>query len=157
MKMTLLLCGKTQMAPVQSLMDEYIKRLSRWQKLDVLVLPELKGLAKLSEAEIRQREGEQILAQLKPGDYLVLLDEKGTCFRSQAWAQHLQQTFNRGPKRLIFAVGGPYGFSKEVQAQAQESLSLSPMTFSHQLVRALFLEQLYRAFSILHGAPYHHA
>jgi len=120
------------------------------------VISELKGTKNLSEKEQKDREGELILKSFLPGDYIVLLDEHGCERRSIEFAQWIQKRMSAGPKRLVFVVGGPYGFSEAVYAVAQEKVSLSQMTLSHQMIRLLFVEQIYRALTILNGEPYHH-
>jgi 23S rRNA (pseudouridine1915-N3)-methyltransferase len=122
----------------------------------VTEIPELKKAAALSREQIKGKEGELILKQLEPGDILILLDEHGKEFRSLEFARYLERQLNAGGKRLVFAVGGAYGFAEAVHSRCQDKISLSRMTFSHQMVRAIFAEQLYRAFTILKGEPYHH-
>ena len=118
--------------------------------------PDLRQTASLSEEQVKEREGEAILKAIRPSDHLVLLDEHGAQFSSVGWARNLEQKSAHLPKDCVFVIGGPYGFSPAVQARSNELLSLSPMTFSHQLVRVVFLEQLYRALTIIKGEPYHH-
>lgn len=156
MKTVLILHGKTTQGPTAELEQEYYKRLKRYWSFDTLVIPDLRNRNKLSTDEVAKQEGEKLLTELQPGDWLVLLDEKGKSFSSRQFAQQIQAWFNQSPKRLIFVIGGPYGFSEEVYRRANFKLSLSAMTFSHQIVRALFAEQLYRAATILKGDPYHH-
>lgn len=157
MKVVLIQVGKTTMPPIAKLVAEYEKRLRRYIKWQQVFIPDLKNAKKLSENQIKEQEGSLILKELKAGDFTVLLDEKGKQFTSEKWAEALQKYMNAGPKRLIFVIGGPYGFSAEVLAQAQSTVALSAMTFSHQIIRAIFMEQLYRGFSILNNDPYHHA
>ena len=133
----------------------YVSRLKHYVPFSLVEIPELKNASALSQDQIKEREGELILAALKPSDEVVLLDEHGKQFRSVEFAQHLQERMNRG-RDLVFVVGGAYGFSQKVYDRAPGRLSLSPMTFSHQMVRTVFAEQLYRAFTILRGEPYHH-
>lgn len=156
MKTVLILHGKTTQGPTAELEQEYYKRLKRYWSFDTLIIPDLRNRNKLSTDEVAKQEGEKLLGELQPGDWLVLLDEKGKSFNSRQFAQQIQAWFNQSPKRLIFVIGGPYGFSEEVYRRANFKLSLSAMTFSHQIVRALFAEQLYRAATILKGDPYHH-
>ncbi len=137
-------------------MEMYLCRLEHYAPISLKEIPELKGVSALSREQIKQREGELILKQLGPADELVLLDERGREFRSVELASWLEVRLARSGRRLVFAVGGAYGFSDAVYARASEKLSLSRMTFSHQLVRTIFAEQLYRAFTILRGEPYHH-
>lgn len=156
MKTLLVLHGKTTQGPTAELEQEYYKRLKRYWSFETLVLPDLRNRSKLSTEEVAKQEGEKLLTELQGGDYLVLLDEKGKSLSSRKFAQQIQSWFNQSPKRLIFVIGGPYGFSEEIYRRANFKLSLSAMTFSHQIVRALFAEQLYRAATILKGDPYHH-
>lgn len=156
MKTLLILHGKTSQGPTAELEQEYYKRLKRYWSFETLVLPDLRNRNKLSTEEVAKQEGQKLLAELQSGDWLVLLDEKGKSFNSRQFAQQVQAWFNQSPKRLIFVIGGPYGFSEEIYRRANFKLSLSAMTFSHQIVRALFAEQLYRAATILKGDPYHH-
>lgn len=155
MKITLLTVGKTDVSWVREGRDLYLGRLSHYAKCALVELPELKGVAALNREQIKQREGELILKNIRPEDYLVLLDERGKEYSSLEFSQQLQQCLNRGAD-LVFVIGGAYGFSQEVYARSNDKISLSRMTFSHQMVRTIFLEQLYRAFTILRGEPYHH-
>lgn len=150
----LLAIGKTDSEHVQALVALYLKRVSRWVRCSLVALPDVRE--KLPPEVLRKREGEMLLKQLNDGDYVVLLDDKGVTRSSPEFAEWLGKRAVSGVRRLVFVVGGAYGFSPEVYARAAEQLSLSRMTFSHQIVRALFAEQLYRAFSILHNEPYHH-
>ncbi len=156
MGIDLILVGKTDSAEIAALMADYSKRISRYARFSVVFLPDVRNAGKLPVQTQKQAEGEMILRQTAPGDYVVLLDEKGTEMRSVEFAAWLGGKLTGSTRRICFIVGGPYGFSGEVYARADAMLSLSRMTFSHQLVRTLFTEQLYRAFSILHHAPYHH-
>ena len=155
MKLTLLTVGKTDVRWVRDGLDLYVSRLKHYVPFSLVEIPELKNASALSQDQIKEREGELILAALKPSDEVVLLDEHGKQFRSVEFAQHLQERMNRG-RDLVCVVGGAYGFSQKVYDRAPGRLSLSPMTFSHQMVRTVFAEQLYRAFTILRGEPYHH-
>lgn len=155
MTIDLILIGKTDSAHVASLVAEYQGRINRYLKFQITAVPDVKG-GKISPAVQSEQEGRAILKLIEPGDYLALLDERGTEFSSTQFASWLQQRMSASTRRLVFVIGGPYGFSPEVKARANASLSLSKMTFSHQIVRALFAEQLYRAFTILRGEPYHH-
>lgn len=155
MKLTLLTVGKTDVRWVRDGLDLYVSRLKHYVPFSLVEIPELKNASALSQDQIKEREGELILAALKPSDEVVLLDEHGKQFRSVEFAQYLQERMNRG-RDLVFVVGGAYGFSQKVYDRAPGRLSLSPMTFSHQMVRTVFAEQLYRAFTILRGEPYHH-
>ena len=156
MNIRLIAIGKTDNKSLQQLMDDYMKRLSFYVKFELEVIPDIKNAKNLSEAQQREKEGELILSKLSPTDQLILLDENGRSFSSVAFSEELQKKMNSGIKTLVFAIGGPYGFSQEVYNKAQGKVSLSSMTFSHQMVRLFFIEQLYRAFTILRGEPYHH-
>ena len=122
----------------------------------MIVIPDIKNVKNLSEAQQKEKEGELILKSTQPGDYLVLLDEKGKQFTSMQFASYLEKKTHTVPKRLVFVIGGPYGFSEAVYKAAAEKISLSMMTFSHQMVRLIFVEQIYRAMTILNNEPYHH-
>ena len=154
---TLLTVGKTDVKWVREGLELYASRLKHYVPFSVTEIPELKKVSALTERQIREKEGELILKLTGPQDRLVLLDEQGRTFRSAEFAVWLEKTMSGGAKNLVFAVGGAYGFSEAVYARAQEKISLSAMTFPHQLVRTIFAEQLYRAFTILRGEPYHHA
>ena len=156
MNIKLLAIGKTDNKALQQLMDDYMKRLSFYVKFELEVIPDIKNAKNLSEAQQKEKEGELILSKLSPTDQLILLDENGKSFSSVGFSEELQKKMNSGIKTLVFVIGGPYGFSKEVYAKAQGKVSLSSMTFSHQMVRLFFIEQVYRAFTILRGEPYHH-
>ena len=155
MKIELLLVGKTVSRPFVEGIDDYTKRINHYLPFTLTVISELKNTKSLSEQQQKKAEGELILKRLQPGDYVVLLDEHGKEFRSiefAAWLERKQHTV----QRLVFIVGGPYGFATEVYNRANEQLSLSKMTFSHQMIRLIFTEQIYRACTILKGEPYHH-
>ncbi len=156
MNIDILAIGKTDSSQVETLVGEYLRRLNFYTKVTWTVLPDPKNRRTLSADTQKRQEGALILKQLSEGDWLVLLDEKGKEMRSMEFADWMQKRMNSGVKRLCFVIGGPYGFSKAVYQRANELLSLSRMTFSHQIVRVLFAEQLYRAFTILHNEPYHH-
>ena len=141
---------------LQSLIEDYQKRLSFYIKFDLEILPDIKNVKNLSESQQKEKEGELILAKITPTDQLILLDENGKSFSSVAFSEELQKKMNAGIKTLVFVIGGPYGFSEAVYAKAQGKISLSPLTFSHQMVRLFFIEQLYRGFTILKNEPYHH-
>ena len=155
MTIKLLSIGKTDNKHLQVLIDEYQKRLGYYTKFDFEIIPDLKKTKHLSKDEQRKKEGALILKQIKSSDTLILLDENGTHMDSVRFSLYLQKHMNSGIKRLVFVIGGPYGFSKEVFHKAQGKLSLSKMTFSHQMVRLFFIEQLYRGFTILKNEPYH--
>jgi 23S rRNA (pseudouridine1915-N3)-methyltransferase len=156
MNIKLLAIGKTDNKALQSLIDDYTKRLSFYIKFDLEIIPDIKNVKNLSESQQKEKEGELILAKLTATDQLILLDEKGTTFSSLGFSDYLQKKMNSGAKTLVFVIGGPYGFSDEVYQKAQGKISLSLMTFSHQMVRLFFIEQLYRGFTILKNEPYHH-
>lgn len=157
MKLNLLLCGKTDFPWTATGMDIYSKRIKNYVPFDIKVLPDLKNTANLSADEIKTSEGQKILNAMTPSDFVILLDENGRSLSSVDFASDIQKLMNSGRKNIFFVIGGPYGFSKKVYERANDKISLSPMTFSHQIVRLIFLEQLYRAFTILNNEPYHHA
>jgi 23S rRNA (pseudouridine1915-N3)-methyltransferase len=156
MNIKLLAIGKTDNKNLQVLMDEYSKRLGFYVKFDMEVIMDIKNVKNLSENQQKEKEGEQILAKIGATDQLILLDENGASFSSVGFSDYLQKKMNSGIKTLVFVIGGPYGFSDEVYAKAQGKISLSAMTFSHQMVRLFVIEQLYRGFTILKNEPYHH-
>ena len=156
MHITLLTVGKTDIRWVRDGLETYCSRLQHYAPFTVQEIPELKGVSALSREQIKQREGELLLKAVRSGDELVLLDEHGREFRSLEFADWLGERLSRSGRDLVFAIGGAYGFSDEMYARADGKISLSKMTFSHQLVRTIFAEQLYRAFTILRGEPYHH-
>lgn len=155
MKLLLLTVGKTDSAALQSQIDTFGKRLKRYVPFQMECLTDLKFSAKTEPSQIRQKQGKQILEFLKPQDVVWLLDEKGREFTSRGFAGYLQKAMNAGPKRLVLLIGGAYGFSPEVRARSSASISLSRMTFNHQIVRLMAVEQLYRGYAILKGDPYH--
>lgn len=156
MKVLLLTVGKTNEINFINAISDYQKRLKFYIPFEIQELPELKNTKSLSECQQKTLEGEAILAALDASDQVVLLDDKGKDFTSMQFADYMQRNMASGAKRLIFVVGGPYGFSDAVYARANGKVSLSKMTFSHQMVRLIFVEQLYRAMTILRGEPYHH-
>ncbi len=156
MNIELIVIGKTDSKEVESLVEMYAKRINHYAKFSITTLPDIKNTRNLSVKQQRTIEGEAILKQLSDGDYVVLLDERGAQYRSLEFAQWMQKRMGSGVKRLVLIIGGAYGFSEEVYARANSKLSLSLMTFSHQIVRAIFAEQIYRAFTILKNEPYHH-
>ena len=156
MNIELIVVGKTDSKEVNALVDMYTKRINFYNRFNITYIPDIKNSKNLSESQQKAAEGEAILRLIDDSDRVVLLDEKGSEFRSVEYADWLQKRMNSGIKRLVFVIGGPYGFSPEVYSRANEKISLSKMTFSHQIIRAIFAEQLYRAFSILHNSPYHH-
>ena len=156
MKITLLVVGRTVDNNIIAGIKDYTQRVSHFAQFDIEVIPELKNAKKLSEAQQKEAEGELILKALQAGDRVVLLDEGGKEFRSTEFAAWIEHKQNISTKRLVFIVGGPYGFAQKVYEAAHEKLSLSKMTFSHQMIRLLFVEQLYRAYTIINHLPYHH-
>ena len=156
MKLHLLVVGKTTDKHLDALIQEYVGRVKRYMPFEMEVIPELKNAKSLTFEQQKEREGELIIKALRDGDYVVLLDEGGREFRSMEFAQYLDKKQAAVQRRLVFIVGGPYGFSQQVYALAKEKLSLSKMTFSHQMVRLFITEQIYRAMTILRGEPYHH-
>jgi 23S rRNA (pseudouridine1915-N3)-methyltransferase len=152
----LVLVGKTNDSRIISLIEDYTKRINRYHRLDIQVVPELKNKGKMSEKIQKQKEGALILEKLKAGDWVILLDEKGKTFDSIGFSQYINTRRSGSHKRMVFIVGGPYGFSEEMYARGQEKITLSSMTFSHQMIRVFFLEQLYRANTLLNNEPYHH-
>ncbi len=155
MKTELVVVGKTTNKHIQACIDDYIERLGHYMSFGLAIIPELKNTKAMTAEQQKEREGELILQRLSTTDTLVLLDEKGTEFRSIEMAAWLQKK-QLSARRLVFVIGGPYGFSPEVYDRANEKLSLSRLTFSHQMVRLVFVEQLYRACTIIKGEPYHH-
>ena len=155
MKLLLLTVGKTDPGPLQTLLADFASRLNRYIPFEMEAVPDIRNRGKLSAGEQRTREAAQVLEKLQPSDTVWLLDEKGAEFTSRGLARHLQKTMNAGPKRLVWVVGGAYGHGELLRKRAQGCISLSQMTFNHQIVRLLAVEQLYRAFSILRGDPYH--
>ncbi len=156
MKITLLVVGRTTDNYLIPYINEYSQRLQHFTQFNIEVIPELKNARKLSEAQQKELEGDLIQKAIMSGDYIVLLDEGGKEFRSTEFANWIEHRQNVSTKRLLFIVGGPYGFSQKVYNLANEKISLSRMTFSHQMIRLLFTEQLYRAYTIINHLPYHH-
>ena len=156
MNIKLIAIGKTDNKALQSLIDDYTKRLSFYIKFELDIIPDIKNVKNLSESQQKEREGELILSKVAFTDNLILLDENGKSFSSVAFSNELQKKMNAGIKTLVFVIGGPYGFSDTVYAKANGKISLSQMTFSHQMVRLFFIEQVYRGFTILKNEPYHH-
>ena len=154
-KLILLTVGKTDVSWVREGLQLYVGRLQHYVKFDLREIPELKGTSALSEEQIRQKEGAMILKEAGNAE-IILLDERGNQYRSLEFASWLQDRLNRGGRDICFVIGGAYGFSREVYEKASGKVSLSKMTFSHQMVRTIFAEQLYRAFTIIKGEPYHH-
>ena len=156
MNIKLLAVGKTDNPALQQLIDMYEKRLSYYINFELQLLPDIKNSKSLSEEQQKIKEGELILSYVEPSHHLILLDERGKEYTSIAFADELQKKMNTGIKQLTFVIGGPYGFSQAVYQRANSKLSLSKLTFSHQMIRLFFVEQLYRAFTILRNEPYHH-
>lgn len=156
MKIVLLAIGKTDDKNLIQLIENYQNRLKHYIKFELDIIPDIKNVKNLSEAQQKEKEGELILKKLQPTDHLILLDEKGKEFRSLNFANFLQKKMNSGIKQLVLVIGGPYGFSDTIYAKAQGKISLSKMTFSHQMIRLFMVEQLYRGFTILKNEPYHH-
>ncbi len=155
MKTTLLLVGKTTDKHIQACLDDYMGRLKHYLPFEVVVIPELKQTKSLSEGQQKEMEGQMILKKIQPTDYLVLLDEHGKEMSSKDFSKWLESRQMTG-QNLTFVIGGPYGFSDSVYDRCNYKVSLSKMTFSHQMVRMIFAEQLYRACTIVRGEPYHH-
>jgi len=156
MKIKLLAIGKTDDKDLQNLILMYQNRLKHYIKFELVIIPDIKKAKNLSEKQQKEKEGELILKQLQSADELVLLDEKGKEFRSIEFSKYLQKKMNSGIKQLVLVIGGPYGFSDAVYKKAKGKISLSKMTFSHQMVRLFIVEQIYRAFTIIKNEPYHH-
>ena len=156
MNIKLLTIGKTDNKNLQALIEEYTKRLSFYVKFDLEIIPDIKNVKNMSEAQQKEKEGELILSKITPTDYLIILDENGKEFSSVGFSDFLQKKMNAGIKTLVFVIGGPYGFSETVYQKASGKISLSQMTFSHQMVRLFVIEQIYRGFTILRNEPYHH-
>jgi len=155
MKISLFVVGKTTDPRIASLIDEYQQRLKHYIPFELVVIPDLKNAKALTEEQVKTAEGEAILARLTPSMEVILLDEHGREFRSIDYAEWLQKKMSSG-RDLCLVIGGPYGFSKAVYDRADGKLSLSQMTFSHQMIRIMAIEQIYRAMTILRGEPYHH-
>ena len=156
MKITLLTVGRTDVEWVRKGLDLYVSRLRHYVPFSLIEIPELKNVSALAREQIKQKEGELVLKALKPSDCVILLDERGREYRSIEFASMLEDRMSRGGRDLVFVVGGAYGFSDAVYSRSDEKISLSKMTFSHQMVRTILAEQLYRAFTIMKGEPYHH-
>ncbi len=155
MRITLLQTGKTRDRFIIEGVEEFRKRVVRYVPFVIETVPDLRNTRNMSTKEVQEKEGGMILKRIKAGDYLMLLDERGKEFHSIGFAEHLNKLEGR-VNHVIFVIGGPYGFSEAVYSRANEKFSLSKLTFSHQLIRLLFMEQIYRSFTILKGEPYHH-
>ncbi|WP_405377965.1 23S rRNA (pseudouridine(1915)-N(3))-methyltransferase RlmH [Nonlabens sp. Asnod3-A02] len=156
MKITLLAVGKTDDSRIEQLTQMYVDRLGHYINFDLEIIPDLKKTKNLSEDQQKNEEGKLILNKLEKSDFVTLLDEKGKKYTSMQFAELINKRSVSGLKRLVFIIGGPYGFSPDVYSRANSKLSLSDMTFSHQMVRLFAVEQIYRAFTILRNEPYHH-
>ena len=156
MKVTLIVVGKTDAEYLRTGIDEYTKRLKHYLPMEVVVLPDVKNAKSLSEEQQKKAEGQMILSQVATSDHVCLLDENGQEFTSRQFAETFERLSASGAMRVVFVIGGPYGFSEEVYGRANSKISLSRMTYSHQMVRLIFVEQLYRAQTIVRGEPYHH-
>lgn len=156
MKILLLVIGKTDAAYIRAGIEEYEKRLTRYVPYEMKVLPDVKNSKSMSEALQKEKEGEMLLGEFQSTDFVILLDENGKQYSSVGFSEFLAQKMLNGIKRLVFVIGGPYGFAETLYKRANDKISLSKMTFSHQMVRMIFAEQLYRAMTIMRGEPYHH-
>ena len=156
MRICLLVIGKTDAAYIKAGIEEYEKRLRKYLSYEMKILPDVKNTKNMSETLQKEKEGDLLLDQILPTDWVVLLDEKGKQYTSTGFSGFLAQKMLGGIKRLVFVIGGPYGFSEAVYHRANDMFSLSKLTFSHQMVRMIFAEQLYRAMTIMKGEPYHH-
>ena len=156
MKIKLLVIGKTDDKNLEQLIEKYQQRLNHYINFEIEIIPDIKNVKNLSQPQQKEKEGELIISKLKNTDQLMLLDEKGKEYRSLDFANFLQKKMNSGIKQLVLVIGGPYGFSEAVYKKATGKISLSKMTFSHQMIRLFIVEQLYRGFTILKNEPYHH-
>lgn len=156
MKIVVIAVGKTSTDYISRGVDEFLKRANRYLSVELTVIPDIKASKALTEETQKQQEGRNILASLQPGDIVTLLDERGKELTSREFSGMIERRMIQGTKRLVFVIGGPYGFSKEVYERADSKLSLSRMTFTHEMVRLFFTEQIYRAMTIMRGEPYHH-
>lgn len=156
MKIVLLAVGKTSTDYLIKGIEGFIKRINHYVPMELSIIPDLKSTKGLTEETQKVREGQAMMAALQPGDVVVLLDECGKEYTSREFASQIDRKMVQGIKRLVFVIGGPYGFSQEMYDRANEKISLSRMTFTHEMVRLFFVEQIYRAMTILRGEPYHH-
>lgn len=156
MQIKLIAIGKTDRKEYESIIADFQKRVGFYIKFDFEIIPDIKNSKNLSEEQQKSHEGKSFLQKINPSDVVILLDEKGKTFSSVNFANYLQKKMNASTKQLIFLIGGPYGFSDEIYLRANEKISISEMTFSHQMIRFIFIEQLYRAMTILRNEPYHH-
>ncbi len=156
MNISLLAIGKTDKSELTTLINDYTKRLGHYVNFSLDILPDIKNTKNLNEAQQKEKECDLILKKIKPSDYVILLDEKGKSYDSVQFSGLIQKKMNAGLKKVFFIIGGPYGFSPTMYQRANEKVSLSKMTFSHQMIRLFMVEQLYRAFTIIKNEPYHH-
>ena len=156
MKIKLLQIGQTKTNEIQRLVEDYQNRLKHFIPLEVINLPDIKNTKNLTEGQQKSKEAELFQKHLNTSDWLVLLDEKGKSLTSRGFAKFYQDKMNAGIKNLVFLIGGPYGFADEIYKMANQKISLSAMTFTHEMIRLLFIEQTYRAYAILNNLPYHH-
>jgi 23S rRNA (pseudouridine1915-N3)-methyltransferase len=156
LKIKLLTIGKTDSRPLQQLIDEYCKRLGFYIHFNMDIIPDIKNTKNLTTKQQKIAEGKELLKKIEKSDAVILLDENGKLYNSIQFSAFLQKKMNSGLKKIVFVIGGPYGFSEDVYNRSNEKISLSPMTFSHQMVRLFFTEQLYRSFTIIRNEPYHH-
>lgn len=156
MQIKLIAIGKTDHPAIQRLLEEYSARLGFYVRFDLDIIPDLKNTKALSEKVQKEKEGELVLKKIQTSDELILLDERGKSFSSVEFSEFLQKKMNSGLRQLVFVIGGPYGFSEALYSRSNGKISISKMTFSHQMIRPFFVEQLYRAFTILKNEPYHH-
>ncbi len=156
MKITLIAIGKTDDKQLLSLIENYLKRLKHYCRFELEIINDLKNSKNISEKEQKEKEGLLILKKVEKSDFLVILDEKGKQYTSVNFSKYLQKHMNNSTKNLVFLIGGPYGFSQAIYDRAQQKIALSEMTFSHQMIRLFFIEQIYRAHTILRNEPYHH-
>lgn len=156
MKITLLAIGKTGTSYLREGIEGYVKRIVHYVPFEFKILPDIKNTRSLTEERQKAMEGEAFMSAMQPGDYVVLLDERGKEMTSRGFSEYIAAKMHVVSRQLIFVIGGPYGFSPEMYARADDKLSLSRMTFSHEMVRLFFVEQIYRAMTIMRGEPYHH-
>lgn len=156
MKIVIIAVGRTTTGYINEGISHYMDRLRHYLPVELLVIPDVKATKAMTEAKQKDAEGKAILASLQPGDNVILLDERGRQMTSREFSEMIVEKMNRGLRRLVFVIGGPYGFSADVYARADSQLSLSRMTFTHEMVRLFFIEQVYRAMTITRGEPYHH-
>jgi len=156
MKIAVIQTGRTTDRNLLALLDDYSSRIRKYSSFEIITIPEMRNTGNMPYSEQKKKEGKKILEALNNEDYVILLDERGTELRTKGFSEMLEKIFMLPKKRIVFLIGGPWGFSEEVYERGNMKMSLSKMTFPHQLVRLLFIEQLYRAFTIIKGEPYHH-